>query len=209
MPMRPSIAPLAALLVLAAGCSDGGTEPKVIPAPVLESVTPAQVLVGSPDTTITLTGTGFQRESVARLESTGLATTYVSETELRARVPAHLLESGGAKNVAVFTLAVAKSSEPRPLTVYYDVPKLESLSHDTARAGQANPAAVYVNGSGFFFGTRVLWNGQPLTTLYQTPTRVYFIPPVTTAGTFSVAVQNPAPGGGTTASTTFRVLPAP
>jgi hypothetical protein len=204
--MRKSPVLLAALLVLAAACSDNGsTEPKVVPAPVLTSVTPNQILIGSGDTEMTFTGSGFQPESQARFRSTGLPTTFVSETEVRAVVPASLLDQPGIMTAGVFTLAAGKSSEPQNVTIFYAPPTISSLSYNTATVNMPTPPLVQVNGTGFFFGSKVLWNGQELTTLYQTPTRVMFTPVLTTAGTAQIAVRNPAPGGGTSATTTFTV----
>lgn len=200
---------LATVLLLAAACSEGSTEPRVIPAPTLTSVSPSEIRIGSPDTTLTFIGTGFQKESVTRLDSVGLVTTYVSETELRAAVPARLLEKGRVATASVFTLAVGKSSEARDVTVHYVAPTFASMSHDTATAGQANPASVTVTGTGFYFGTQVIWNGQPLTTLYQTSSTVIFFPVVTTPGVYEVHVRNPTPGGGSTATKTFTVKPQP
>ena len=205
--MRKSLS--AAVILLAAACSEGSTEPKVVPAPTLASVTPNEIQIGSPDTTLTFTGTGFQRESVTRLDSVGLVTTYVSETELRAAVPRALLEKARVATASVFTLAAARSSETVNVTVHFAAPTFTSMSHDTATAGQANPASVTVTGTGFFFGTQVIWNGQPLTTLYQTPTSVIFFPVVTTPGVYEVHVRNPTPGGGSTATKNFTVKPAP
>lgn len=201
--------PLFAAVLLAAACSDGSTEPKVVPAPTLASVSPSEIRIGSPDTTLVFIGTGFQEESVTRLDSVGLATSYVSETELRARVPARLLEKGRVAAASVFTLEVGKSSAPVNVTVHYVAPTFTSMSHDTATAGQANPAAVTVTGTGFYFGTQVMWNGQPLTTLYQTPASVVFFPVVTTPGVYQVHVRNPTPGGGSTATRNFTVKPKP
>jgi hypothetical protein len=206
--MRKTPVRIAALLMLAAACSDGGTtEPKVVPAPVLTAVTPNQILIGSAATEMTFTGSGFQRESQARFRTTGLPTTYVSETELRAVIPASLLDQPGVMTAGVFTLAAGKSSEPQNVTIFYAPPTISSLSYSSAPRNQSTPALVEVTGTGFFFGTRVLWNGQEITTLYQTPTRVMFTPVLTTAGTAQIAIRNPEPGGGTSASTTFTVTP--
>jgi hypothetical protein len=206
--MRKTPVRLAALLVLAAACSDdGSTEPKVVPAPVLTSVTPNQILIGSPATEMTFIGAGFQPESQARFNTTGLATTYVSETELRATVPASLLDQPGIRTVGVFTLAAGKASDPQNVTIFYAPPTISSLSYSTATVNQPTPPLVEVNGTGFFFGSKVMWNGQELTTLYQTQTKVMFTPRVTTVGTAQIVVRNPEPGGGDSNSTTFTVAP--
>lgn len=203
----------AALLVLAAACSDGGTESNEPLTPILTSVSPATVPVGSADVTLTLIGSDFDRDVQVRFAPTatppvlpqGLATTWVSKTELRAVIPAAQMVTGTVANVSVFSLEAAKASATQTVTVAYAVPTITSLSHTTATRGQANPTAVTVTGTGFAFGTTVVWAGQPITTLYQTPTSVYFIPPVNTAGTFELFVRNPTPGGGSSATRTFTV----
>ncbi|HST57320.1 MAG TPA: IPT/TIG domain-containing protein [Longimicrobium sp.] len=213
--MRRSPLLAAALLFAAAACSDGGggtTEPAI---PVLTAVSPATVPVGSTDVTVTLTGTGFDRKAQVRLTTPqvpgsiprGLVTTWVSSTEVRAVVPTVLMVTGTVANLSVFSLDAGKTTAEQTFTVMYAAPTLTALSHTTATRGQANPTAVTVTGTGFAFGTTVVWAGQPVTTLYQTPTSVYFIPPVNTAGTFELFVRNPTPGGGSSVTRTFTVQP--
>jgi hypothetical protein len=77
------------------------------PAPTLSSVTPAQVTVGNPSPiTLTVTGSGFLRSSVVAWNSTALATSYVSPTQLTATVPASDFKSAGTAQITV--------SNPRP-----------------------------------------------------------------------------------------------
>ncbi|HYW10356.1 MAG TPA: IPT/TIG domain-containing protein [Longimicrobium sp.] len=211
--MRRSAVFPAALLFAAVACSDGNAGPSEPLVPVLTSVSPATVPVGSADATLTLIGSGFARDVQVRFTpvvtppvlARGLATTWVSETELRAVIPAAQMVTGMVGNLSVFSLEASKTSGDQPITIAYAVPALTALSHTTATRGQANPAAVTVTGTGFAFGTTVVWAGQPITTLYQTPTSVYFIPPVTTAGTFELFVRNPTPGGGSSTTRTFTV----
>ena len=203
----------AAILLLAAACSDGGTGSSEPLVPVLTSIAPSTIPVGSGDVTLTLTGSDFARDVQVRFTPNvtpptlprGLATTWVSRTEVRAVIPAAQLVTGTTASISVFSLESAQASGDQTLTVAYAVPTLAGLSHTTATRGQPNPTAVTVTGTGFAFGTTVVWAGQPITTLYQTPTSVYFIPPVNTAGTFELFVRNPAPGGGSSTTRTFTV----
>jgi hypothetical protein len=210
-PLLPAV-----LLLIAAACSDdGSTEPEVL-VPVLTSVSPAVVPVGSAAVELTLVGSGFSPEARVRISMPefptqvpkGLVSTWVSETEMRAVVPANQMETGTVAQIAVFSLEAGVASTDHTFTITYPAPTLTSLSYTTATVGQANPPGVTVTGSGFSFGTRVIWNGQPITTLYQTPTTVIFFPPVNAAGTFDVFVRNPVPGGGSSVTRTFTVQPA-
>jgi len=55
--------------------------PEPVP-PVIEAVTPDEVLVGSPDVDLHVTGTGFVAESRIAFDGANVGTTFVSETEL-------------------------------------------------------------------------------------------------------------------------------
>jgi len=63
------------------------------PIPAITSLSPANVYIGSPTTTITINGSGFLSSSLVYLnyQSTALRTTYVSSTQIRAQVPATAL----------------------------------------------------------------------------------------------------------------------
>lgn len=58
------------------------------PAPTLTSISPSYALVNSSATTVTLSGTGFTKETTADLNGNSLTTTFVSTTQLTAVVPA-------------------------------------------------------------------------------------------------------------------------
>ena len=73
------------------------------PAPTLTSISPTGVLVGSPDTTITLTGTGFVSSSTAEFNGTPITTTFHGATELTAVIPAAELSTAGVDSIMVVT----------------------------------------------------------------------------------------------------------
>jgi hypothetical protein len=67
------------------------------PAPTLTRISPSSAQTGSPDTTITLTGTNFVNGSTAaEFNGAALSTTFVSATQLMAVVPAADLATAGA-----------------------------------------------------------------------------------------------------------------
>ncbi|HZP02752.1 MAG TPA: aryl-sulfate sulfotransferase [Terriglobia bacterium] len=78
----------------------------VNPAGSVDTVAPGAVVTGSGDTSISIMGTGFTIQSSILLNGTALASTYVSKTELAAKLPAALLTQP-----AVFPLVV---SNPAP-----------------------------------------------------------------------------------------------
>ncbi len=79
----------------------------VSPGPTVSMMTPAAVTAGSGDTVVTVSGAGFTPQSVigaggATLGRT-LATTFVSDSELTATIPAAMLASMGVIGVEVST----------------------------------------------------------------------------------------------------------
>jgi len=87
------------------------------PVPVLASISPAIASPGSPDVTLTVTGSSFVQNTAATgspangsivvwnttTTATNLATTFGSATQLTATVPASLLTTESCAKVAVFT----------------------------------------------------------------------------------------------------------
>ena len=87
--------------------------------PSLVSISPASVLSGATDTTLTVTGTGFSSGSTVQLSGVALATSYVSGTTLTATVSAANLTTLGWAAVTVKTPAPGGGvSAALPLTVY-------------------------------------------------------------------------------------------
>ncbi len=72
-----------------------------IPVPVLTSVSPAKVAVGSASFILTVTGSGFVPDSKVAWNGTSLSTVFVSSTSLKATVPATAIAAVGTAKVAV------------------------------------------------------------------------------------------------------------
>jgi hypothetical protein len=73
------------------------------PAPGLGSISPTNVDAGSGDTPLTVNGTGFAQQAGVRFNSTPLATTFGSATQLTAVIPAAQLTTAGSFPVTVVT----------------------------------------------------------------------------------------------------------
>ena len=87
------------------------------------------------------------------------------------------------------------------------VPQITSLAPDNADAEDA-PFTLTVNGSEFQPSSAVLWNDTVLPTNYVSATRLTAEVPsanLASAGTASIKVRNPAPGGGTSEAANFTV----
>src|SRR5665811_1825285 len=87
------------------------------------------------------------------------------------------------------------------------VPTTTSLSPNSATAGDSG-FTLTVNGTNFVAGSVVKWEGADRTTTYVSATRLTASIPasdIVTAGTASVTVFNPTPGGGTSNAQTFTI----
>jgi hypothetical protein len=91
----------------------------------------------------------------------------------------------------LFTFATALAQNPIPLVNQPLVPD--------AVAPGGSSFTLTVNGTGFVSASVVNWNGAPLATTFVTSaqlTATVSATDIATAGTASITVTNPAPGGG-------------
>ncbi len=78
------------------------TAPATNPAPTLSTILPDRIAAGySSPITLSLNGSGFISQSVVDWNSTALATTYVSSTELTATIPSSDFASVGTATITV------------------------------------------------------------------------------------------------------------
>ncbi len=188
------------------------------PAPTITTISPTNVTAGAAAFTLTVNGTGFQQgaqASVVNLGGVAKTTTFVSSTQLTASIPASDVTTAGTRAITVVTPApgggtsntVNLTVDPAPPT-----PTLTSISPDTVTAG-SGAFTLTVNGTGFQQGAQasvVNLGGVAKTTTFVSSTQLTASIPasdVTTAGTRSITVVTPAPGGGTSNALTLTVSP--
>src|SRR5689334_2369840 len=178
------------------------------PVPSVTSVSPNSVGAGAPDTTVTITGSGYISSSVANLNGQPLKTTLVSETQLTAVIPAGNLAAGAVNNIAV--------SNPLPgggtsggsvaFTVTNPSPTVTQVAPNSIPSGTATTLAV--TGANFVPTSRVTLDGQNLQTTFVSSTKLQGAVPASPAvasGNHAVAVVNPVPGGGISGASTLAV----
>jgi hypothetical protein len=96
------------LVLILAACGGGngsgveGIQTSSILAPTLVSIAPARALAGGSALTLQATGTNFTAVSQVEWNGSALTTTYVSATQLTAKVPASNLAAAGTASVTVF-----------------------------------------------------------------------------------------------------------
>ncbi len=90
-------------------------------------------------------------------------------------------------------------------------PTLSNLSPNSATAGGAN-FTLTVNGANFVSGSKVRWNGGERTTTFMGDTKLtaaITAADIAAAGTASVTVFNPTPGGGLSNALNFTITAPP
>ncbi len=180
------------------------------PVPTITALNPSSVMSGGPNFTLTVTGTGFVQGSVVRINNTDRATTFVSATEVRAVIQSGDIVNGGTANITVFNPAPAGgSSNAATLTINFAPPVITLLSPSSAVAG-GQAFQLNVTGTNFAPGSVVRWNGEDRTTAFVGVTELAAQIPasdIANAGTATVTVFSPSPGGGQSNAITFTINP--
>ncbi|MFN0124907.1 MAG: hypothetical protein ACKV2V_30755 [Blastocatellia bacterium] len=178
--------------------------------PILTLLNPATVNAGNGNTILTVEGTDFTSGSVIRWNGSDRPTSFVSATQLTMVIPAADLSIPTQVSVTVFTPGAAGGTSNAltfSITGNNPVPALTTLDPPTIAAGSAG-FTLNVNGTGFVSGATVRWNSGNKRTTYVSATRLsasISAADVAAAGTASVSVLNPAPGGGLSGTVTFTI----
>ncbi len=183
---------------------------KIIYEPVVNSVSPSNVLVGSGDTTIEVTGGQFTPSSEIVFESRTFPTTYVSSTKLTMVLPAGYMSAVGTYSFQVITPAPGGgTSNSVPFIVENLTPVLTSISPTSAPLG-ALGFTLTVSGSDFSSTDSVVrFNGSDKTTRFiDVNTLEADIPAsdLLSVGSYNVTVFTALPGGGESAAQVFDVV---
>jgi len=199
---------LAAAFLATLSCGDSPTEPSLNPPPSLFNLDPPQVLVGAADFTLTLRGADFVSASRVRWNGQDLATTYVSDTLLTARVTAGDVDSTGPVAVTVYSGSPGGGlSGALSLAIVNPAATITSLTPDRL-AAPGDSFTLRVTGTGFVAGSWVWFGGWSLSPTVESPTVLTANVPayvLQTPGFVEVKVANPPPGGGLSAPDTFRI----
>jgi hypothetical protein len=178
------------------------------PVPTATSISPDIGIYGGAPFTMTINGTNFVSTSVVRFNGFNRPTTFVSSTQLTASIPASDMTVTGSFPITVFNpTPEGGTSNAQTFTINNPLPSLTSISPSTATAGGT---AFTLTATGFdFVGTSLIqWNGSSRTTTYVNSSQLtasVSAADIATAGTASITVVNPSPGGGTSVAQTFSV----
>jgi len=179
------------------------------PLPTITSLAPSSATAGGAAFTLTVNGTGFVTgQSLVKFNGNAKTTTVVSATQVTATITAVDIATAGAFPVTVTNAAPGGgTSVPANFTVNNPAPTITTLSPSSAIAG-GTAFTLTVNGTNFVAASVVNFNGAARTTTFGSATQAMAAitaADIATAGTPSVTVTNPAPGGGTSAGATFTI----
>lgn len=171
------------------------------PVPSLASLSPAKAGAGGAAFTLTVTGSNFVNGAVVQWNGANLATTFGSSSQLTAQVPAANITAVGGFAITVFNPAPGGGlSNSLTFSVVNPVPVLTSATAPPGTFAGSDTFVLTVNGSNFISGATVLWQNAARPTTFVSGSQLTALissSDATAAGSFAVAVVNPAPGGGT------------
>jgi uncharacterized protein (TIGR03437 family) len=190
------------------GVSNIGTEPVLNRVPVLSSISPTTTTAGGNAFSLQVNGSNFINGSVVRFNGSDRPTTFVNSSQLTATISALDIGAAGTATITVFTPAPGGgTSGGQTLTINNPLPVLTSISPSTVIAGGV-AFVLQADGSGFNINSVILVNGVSRTTNFisgNTLTATVTASEIAVAGTASITVFNPAPGGGTSAAQTLTI----
>lgn len=205
---------LGALLGSCGGGEAGSTGPTPNPVPTLTSLSRDTATATVAPFALVVRGTGFISGSVGSVDSSPRTTVRLSDTTLSVQLQSFELGVVGDHEVRVSNPSPGGgTSAAATLHVLTPPPApiLDSITPDTAQIGGTS-RILNVYGSAFTPQSKITWNGGDLTTTALSAT--HLLATLTTGmfgvvDTIPVAVRTPGPGGGTSSSKVFRILPPP
>ena len=181
--------------------------PPVIPT--ISSLSPISVTAAGSGFTLTVNGSSFQSGATVLWNGSALTTTFVNSGQVTATVPASLIASPGSASVTA-TNPFSGASTASTFTISVPTPTITSLN-PTSAAATGPDFTLTVNGTLFFSGAVVSWNGTALATTFVSATQLTATVTaslIASPGSANITVTNN--GGSASTSTTFPInIPTP
>ena len=181
------------------------------PIPTITLLTPASLAAGASSQTLTINGTGFLSTSTVTFNGVAHTPTYVSPSQLTISLTMADLATAGSYPVVVTNPAPSGgSSAPFSFTVAAannPVPTISLLTPASLTVGAA-PQTLTINGAGFVATSTATFNGATHVAVYISASELTISlagGDLAIAGSYSVVVTNPAPGGGSSSAASFSV----
>lgn len=187
-------------------------EPPQVNGPVIASISPDTTAVNSKPPLVTISGSNFSINDVVTFDGQyrGSTSTYQSQTQMQIQLATTDVNAAGIGSISVSDPGLVLASPSVNLAITNGnapSPSIGSLSPKSAASGSFD-TQVLVKGSGFVTNSTVLWNSVPVATAYISGSTLMALVPaadLATAGTADVSVMTPAPGGGTSSTSTFTI----
>jgi len=204
----------AALTLLLASCgggggsssASGGGSSQSSNAPQIVSLTPSSVAPGSNDFTLTVSGSNFRSDSVVLWNDAQKPSTFISSSQVTASIPKADVVNG--LNVAVkVSSASAGQTAPMVLKVEFPKPTITSISKTNAQVNDPG-FTLTVNGSNFFNGAHVQWDGIDRVTQFVNANQLtaqILTGDLAVGGNHTIRVSNPSPNAGISDGVNFFV----
>jgi hypothetical protein len=112
------------------------------------------------------------------------------------------LPSPNSVSVTATSGADPTKSSSASVTLWNPTPTLSGISPASTNLGSFT---ITVTGSNFVSGAQVMFNNAALTTTFVSSTQLTAVGNATSAGTFSITVQNPDPGSSSSSAANFQV----
>ena len=179
------------------------------PVPLLSSLNPTSMIIGSSEFTLTLTGDNFVKTSIVSFNNEQVSSRYLSRTQMEATIPSTAITNPGSYLVKVINPAPGGGdSSPLTFSVLNPAPSLSSINPTSIIAGSPE-FTLTLNGDNFITSSIVSFNNNQYPVRFISKTQIETTIPssaLTTAGSYSVKVINPTPGGGESSPITFTVI---
>ena len=188
------------------------------PVPSILSITPTSIPASGAVTTITINGSNFVPTSVVTVNGANRQTNYSSGAILTVSLQSSDIATAGTLRIAVLNPPASGITPPGGgvsniilLNVVNPSPVISAVSPPVVVAGTTTTASIRVTGSGFDSASQVLVNGSGRPTTFGGATTLdaqLASGDLAAAGTYPVQVVNPTPGGGTSGSLFFSIVPS-
>ncbi|NLV30387.1 MAG: hypothetical protein GXY47_04450 [Acidobacteria bacterium] len=181
-------------LQLITGCSSSKASAPAAsnPVPSITSLS-SNVAAGIPDIILRVTGKGFIRSSIVRWNGSNRTTTYISDTQLDASIPAADIATPITVAITVFNPGPGGgTSNSASFSINATGPAISSLSSSSAVAGSAS-FIVTVTGRGFSSSMVMRWNGSARPTVVLSASQlqsIIYYSDMETAGTYAITVYS-------------------
>ncbi len=178
------------------------------PSPTTTSISPSSKTVGSSAFTMNVTGTNFVSSSYVQLDGANRTTTYLNSTNLSVTILSSDMTTAGTHSITVINPTPGGgTSNAQTFAINNPSPTTASISPSSAIVG-SSPFTMTIFGTNFVTTSYAQFDGTNRTTTYvngTTLTASILASDMTSAGTHSITVVNPTPGGGTSNTQTFTV----